>query len=142
MRSLVHSFRTVGWCITHAMYSNVDLVLEKFPTPTTYLFQGRELPLLTSTSSYKPSTGDPVNVPTAVTHHGPVILGSPEQGWGISMRWLGAMVDSEAVKNGKEGWVPNRFIDALEKMMVARDVEELDEGGFCEAKRSQTKVGA
>lgn len=115
--------RDVAWYITHAMYSNVSLFLEKFPSPTTYLFRGQELPILSS-----PSTVDP-SMMTHVTHHGPVILGSPDQGWGVSMRWLGAMLDSEAVKEGQVKWVPNRFMDCLEPMMRAGTVDELDEGG-------------
>jgi hypothetical protein len=45
------------------------------------------------------------------------------------MRWLGAMVDGDKVKEGKVGWVPNKFLDSLEKMMTAKDNDELDEGG-------------
>ncbi|KAI9011823.1 nucleophile aminohydrolase [Hyaloraphidium curvatum] len=104
----------VAWCITHAMYSNADLFLEHFPTPKTYSFEGCELPLLFDGAA-------------VFTHHGPLLLGSPEKGWGVSVRWAGALVDSDKAKAGKLAWIPNAFTDALEPMLVARDVPELDE---------------
>ncbi len=76
----------VAWCVTHAMADYQDLFIERFDggDPPRYEFRGewRETELRTETIAVRGA--DPVEIETAATHHGPVVIGEPRHGHAIA----------------------------------------------------------
>jgi penicillin amidase len=58
--------------------------------------------------------GNPVEVDITVTHHGPVVIGNPQRGIAIALRYTATAE-------------PNSSFETLLPMLVAKSVEELDE---------------
>jgi penicillin amidase len=79
----------VAWCVTHAQADYQDLYVERFSPddPTKYEFEGEWKPAEVRRESILVKGGQPVEIEVTSTHHGPIIGGTPENGFGIAFRY-------------------------------------------------------
>jgi penicillin amidase len=106
----------VAWCITHASADYQDLYLERFDVeqPDRYEFQGEWRAARRWRETVAVRDGEPVEVDVTITHHGPVVIGTPEQGYAISMRYTA--LDE-----------PNLGMTCYRPMLRATSLDELEE---------------
>jgi penicillin amidase len=108
--------RAVAWCITTAMADYQDLYIERFDGghPPRYEFKGQWLQAEWHREVMHSRGGEAVEIDVAVTHHGPIIVGDPAQGYAIAVRYT-AIAE------------PNASLNALLPMLRANSVDEFEE---------------
>jgi penicillin G amidase len=106
----------VAWCITHASADYQDLYVERFnkDNPSQYELKGEWLEAERSKETIQVRDGEPVEVDVTITKHGPVVVGVPEDGHAIAMRYTA--LDR-----------PNLGLTTMLPMLRATSVEEMDE---------------
>ena len=106
----------VAWCVTHAMADYQDLYVERFKAedPRYYLDQGQWREAQAHRQTIKVKDSEDVDLAVWVTHHGPLILGSPQQGSGVAFKYTAT--------DGPSGWS-----DILWQMLRAKDAHQLAE---------------
>ena len=106
----------MAWCVTHLNADYQDLYIERFKDddPKYYLYQGewRRADLHHQRIMVKDSAD--VDMDVWVTHHGPLISGSPQQGSGLAFKYTAT-----------EG--PSAWPDILWQMLRAKNANELVE---------------
>ena len=106
----------VCWCVTHANADYQDLFIERFDQdhPDHYQFNDgwRQAEVHHEVINIKGS--QPVEMDVTVTHHGPIIVGDPNLGYGVS---LGYTATSQ----------PINAADCLLEMLRTESSSELDE---------------
>jgi penicillin amidase len=105
----------VAWCITHAGADYHDLFIERFAhgDPTRHEFRGEWLPAERRRETIAVRGGAPVEIDVTVTHHGPIVVGEPAQGYALALRYSASAA-------------PNAGFTAFLPMLRARTVDELD----------------
>ena len=108
--------RSVAWCVTTAMADYQDLYLERFHpgNPQLYETAGQWRPIQHQREVIRVRHGQPLEIDVSVTHHGPIIIGDPAQGYALALRYT-ALVE------------PNTSFDALLPMLRAPGADELEE---------------
>lgn len=98
----------VAWCVTTAMADFQDLYLERFhpDNPQLYEFQGQWRQAERTHEVMHVRQGPAVAIDVTVTQHGPIILGAPEQGYGLALRYTATTA-------------PNATFDAFLPMLQA-----------------------
>lgn len=106
----------VAWCITHAGTDGQDLYVERFAPddPTRYEYQGEWRTAECATETILVRGADPVTIPVTVTHHGPIVVGNPAEGYAVALRY-----NATTARNGT--------LETLLPTMRAGTVTELDE---------------
>jgi penicillin amidase len=106
----------VAWCVTHAMADYQDLFIEHFaPTPPLrYEFRGAWRPAEVSQEVVRVRGAEEVPLEVVVTHHGPIIVGEPQQGYGLAFRYTATAA-------------PNQTFEALLPMLQARSTAEMED---------------
>ncbi len=106
----------VAWCVTHTAADYQDLYIERFKDddPKYYLFQGQWRRAEVHHEKIKVKDAEDVDLPVWVTHHGPVISGSPNQGVGVALKYT-------ATER------PSPWPDVLPEMLRAQNSDELME---------------
>jgi penicillin amidase len=106
----------VAWCVTHASADYQDLYVERLSagSPPTYEFQGEQRAAETHREIINVRGGAPVEIDVVVTHHGSVIMGSPEQGVGLALRYSATAE-------------PSAWAESLLDMLYAKNVDEFEE---------------
>ena len=106
--------RYVAWGMTHGGVDTQDLFVEQLRRSSTgveYLFNGAWLPAESRTEELRARDGASDSIEVVVTHHGPVISGSVDDGWGIALAdpgsneatpWVDAALDAMKCKNADE----------------------------------------
>jgi penicillin amidase len=109
---------TVAWAITHAMADYQDLYIERFRADDNgklrYEYMGDWRTAARRQETIAVRDAAPVTIDIVRTHHGPVVVGDPDQGHAITMRYTATDV-------------PNPGLRCLLPMLRARTVDELDE---------------
>lgn len=105
--------QTVAWCVTHASADYQDLFIERFTTSDTYEFKGEPRKADVRHETINVRGGAPVEIDVVTTHHGPVIMGSPKSGIGLTLRYTATAE-------------PSPWADSLFDMLVAKDVDEFE----------------
>jgi penicillin G amidase len=79
----------VAWCVTTAMADYQDLYIERFHSsdPQLYEFQGKWLEAERHREVIHVRGAPPVDIQVSVTHHGPIIVGDPSQGYALALRY-------------------------------------------------------
>lgn len=105
----------VAWCVTHASADYQDLYVERFKPgdPTRYEDRGAWREAERRRETIQVRGGTSVAVDVTVTHHGPVVVGDPTEGYALALRY--------SATSG-----PNATFEALLPMLRARTVDELD----------------
>jgi penicillin G amidase len=105
----------VAWCVTTAMADYQDLYLERFHpnNPQLYEFKGQWLHIQQQREVLVVRGGQPVEVETCVTHHGPVIVGDPAHGYALAWRTTATVS-------------PNATFDSLLPMLRATGADEFE----------------
>lgn len=113
--------RYVAWGMTHGGVDTQDLFVEQLrrsDSGVEYLFKGAWLPAESRTEQLRTRDGNSENIEVVVTHHGPVISGNVDDGWGIALAdpgsnettpWVDAALDAMKCRNADE------FEDALSR---------------------------
>ena len=106
----------VAWSVTHTNADYQDLYIERFKAddPKHYLYQGQWHRAEVHHESIKVKDNEPVDLDVWVTHHGPLISGSPQQGTGLALKYTAT--DQ-----------PSTWADILWQMLRAKDADELIE---------------
>ena len=104
------------WCVTTACADYQDLYVERFKPddPGLYEFEGKWKEALVFDETIKVRGGEPFSIVATVTHHGPVIAGSPSDGYALTLRHTGTAA-------------PYNWPDALLKQLMARSADEQEE---------------
>ena len=107
--------RAIAWCVTTAMADYQDLYIERFHPDRSqrYEFKGQWCRVQHQREVIQVRNGQPVEVDVNVTHHGPVIVGDPAQGYAITLRYT-ALAE------------PNPTFDALLPMLRAADADDFE----------------
>ena len=105
----------VAWCVTHAQADYQDLYVERFSAddPTRYEFGGEWKQAEVRRESIAVKGGRPVEIELTATRHGPVIGGSPENGFGIAFKYTA--MDA-----------PNLGFESVLEMLNAASVDDID----------------
>jgi penicillin amidase len=108
--------RTVAWCVTTAMADYQDLYIERFDgsNPPRYEYKGQWLQAEWQREVIHLRGGEPVEIDVSVTHHGPIIVGDPTQGYAMALRYT-------AIAK------PNASFNALLPMLCANTVDDFEE---------------
>ena len=79
----------VAWCVTHASADYQDLYIERFKkgSSSQYESDGGWKEADVSHEVIEVRDGDPVELDVAMTHHGPIIQGSPSAGYGVAFKY-------------------------------------------------------
>ena len=106
----------VAWCVTHTGADYQDLYIERFKPddPQYYLYQGQWRRAEVHHQTIKVKDSDDVDLDVCVTHHGPLISGSPQQGTGLAFKYTA----TEA---------PSTWPDILWQMLRAQDADQMVE---------------
>ena len=106
----------VAWGITTAMADYQDLYIERFAPhrPHWYEFQGQWLEANHHHEVIHVRGGSAVEIDVSVTHHGPVIVGDPAQGYALALRYT-AIAE------------PNAGFNALLPMLCASSCDAFEE---------------
>jgi penicillin G amidase len=106
----------VAWCVTHASADYQDLYVERLTPgdPPTYEFEGAQHPTTIVREAINVRGAAPVEIDVVSTHHGSVIMGSPEQGVGLALRYSATAE-------------PSTWAESLLDMLYAKDVDEFEE---------------
>ena len=106
----------VAWGVTHAGADYQDVYLERFKEDQPFLYEWngdwREAEIRHEVVEVR--GGRPVELDVTVTHHGPVIVGDPASGNGLSLRYTGT-----------DG--PNRWSQCMPRMLRATSADEIEE---------------
>ena len=106
--------RHVAWGMTHGGVDTQDLFVEQLrrtDQSAQYLFKGEWLPAEFSREQLNVRGDEPQTIEVVKTHHGPIISGSPDDGWGIALAdpgsndatpWIDATLDAMKCKNADE----------------------------------------
>ena len=102
----------VAWCVTHASGDYQDLFIERLTPgdPPTYEYEGQQRAAEVFQETIRVRDGESVTVEVVATHHGSVIMGSPEDGVGLALRYT-ATAEPEA------------WAESLLDMLLATDVD-------------------
>jgi penicillin G amidase len=105
----------VAWCVTTAMADYQDLYIERFDTsqPRRYEFQGHWREAERRREVIQVRGGPAVETDVSVTHHGPVIIGDPAQGYALALCYTATAT-------------PNAGFDALLPMLCATSMAEFE----------------
>ncbi len=103
----------VAWCVTHTGADYQDLFIERFDRRGRYEFRGRWLPASRRREIIQVRGAPAVEIEVVATHHGPVVLGDPQTGHAIAMRYTATAE-------------PNRTFEALLPMLRARTAGALE----------------
>ncbi len=105
----------VAWCVTHAQADYQDLYVERFSADdaTTYEFEGEWKQAEVRHDVITVRGEAPREIAVTVTHHGPIITGDPQKGFGIAFKYT-ATAD------------PYVGFDCLLPMMTAATVDAMD----------------
>lgn len=108
--------RAVAWCITTAMADYQDLYIERFDPghPQLYEFKGQWLQAERRREVIHVRGGQSVEIDVSVTHHGPIIVGDPEQEYALALRYTANAT-------------PNAGFNALLPMLRATSVDAFEE---------------
>ena len=106
----------VAWCVTHTAADYQDLYIERFKAddPEYYLYQDQWRRAEVHHQKIKVKDSDDVDMDVWVTHHGPLISGSPQQGTGLAFKYTATQ--------GPSAWA-----DILWQMLRTKDADELVE---------------
>ena len=107
--------RNVAWCVTHASGDYQDLFIERLTPgdPPTYEFKGEQRPTEVFNETINVRDGESVPVNIVVTHHGSLIMGSPEDGVGLALRYTATAE-------------PERWAESLLAMLSATNVDTFE----------------
>ena len=106
--------RYVAWGMTHGGVDTQDLFVEQLRRAdrgVEYLFKDAWLPAESRTEELRSRGGVAESIEVVETHHGPVISGSVDAGWGIALAdpgskeatpWVDATLDAMKCKNADE----------------------------------------
>ena len=98
--------RYVAWGMTHGGVDTQDLFVEKLRrngNNVEYLFKDQWIATESTTKTFKVRGDESQTVEVVKTHHGPIISGDPDSGWGIALadpgsnygtRWVDAALDA------------------------------------------------
>ncbi|MDP6055744.1 MAG: penicillin acylase family protein [Dehalococcoidia bacterium] len=106
----------VGWGMTHGGADTQDLFVEQLrraESKVEYLFKGEWLEAVRSVEKIKVRDGESKEVEIVETHHGPIISGSVDSGWGVAI--------SDPGSRGGTKWV-----DAAYGAMKSQSADELE----------------
>jgi penicillin amidase len=106
----------IGWGMTHGGADTQDLFVEQLrrsDSEVEYLFKGEWKTAESRTESLNSSSGSSEDVEVVETHHGPIISGSVDSGWGVAISDPGSF----------DGTL---WIDAAYKAMKSRSAADLD----------------
>lgn len=106
----------VGWGMTHGGADTQDLFVEQLRRDgdkVEYRFKDRWLRAASTTETISVQGGDCEQIEIVETHHGSVISGSPDLGWGIAISDPGS----------QEG---TKWVDAAYSAMKSRSADELE----------------
>lgn len=86
----------VAWCVTHAQADYQDLYVERFhPTDTSkYLYEENWHDADIRTEKIEVRGGTPIEITTRATRHGPIVMGNPENGEALSLKYTAAVPGS------------------------------------------------
>lgn len=113
--------RYVAWGMTHGGVDTQDLFVEQLRRSgdrVEYLFKGAWLTAESRTEELRARDGGSETTEVVATHHGPVISGNVDDGWGIALAdpgsneatpWVDAALDAMKCRNA------NEFEDALSR---------------------------
>jgi penicillin G amidase len=106
---------SVAWCVTTAMADYQDLYIERFNTsnPQQYEFQGQWREAERRHEVIQVRGGPAVEIDVSVTHHGPIIIGNPAQGYALALRYTATAT-------------PNAGFNALLPMLCATSMAEFE----------------
>ena len=111
----------VGWGMTHGGADTQDLFVEQLRRSSgkvEYLYKGEWLEAVRSVESISVRGGDSEDVEIVETHHGPIISGSADSGWGIAISDPGSRAGTRWV-DAAYGAMKSRSADELEKAFDA-----------------------
>jgi penicillin amidase len=76
----------VAWCVTHGMADYQDLYIERFDSsdPRRYEFRGEWREADVRRERIDVRGGEPIEIETVATHHGPIVVGDPRHGHAIA----------------------------------------------------------
>ncbi len=106
--------RHVAWGMTHGGVDTQDLFVEQLRRTEDgmeYLFKGAWLPAEVRDEELHIRGGETETIETVTTHHGPIISGSVDDGWGIALAdpgsnhatpWVDAALDAMKCRNADE----------------------------------------
>ena len=106
--------RHVAWGMTHGGVDTQDLFLEQLRRndgKVEYLFRDEWLPAQEKTELLEARGSEAVKIEALRTHHGPIISGSADSGWGIALAdpgsedatpWVDATLDAMRATNADE----------------------------------------
>ena len=106
--------RYVAWGMTHGGVDTQDLFVEQLRRSddgAEYLFKGEWRPAEVAREEIRARGGESQTIEVVTTHHGPVISGSVDSGWGIALAdpgsneatpWIDAALDAMKCKNADE----------------------------------------
>lgn len=105
----------VAWCITHASADYQDLYVEKFEpgNPGRYEYKGAWLDAERRQETLLVRGGAPVTIDITVTHHGPIVVGDPAEGYALAFSYTATRA-------------PNAGFEVLLPMLRSKSVDELD----------------
>ncbi len=105
----------VAWCVTHTAADYQDLYIERFAPadPTRYEFRGEWRRAEVRRETIRVRDAAPVEVELVTTHHGPIVLGEPRQGYAMAFRYTATAA-------------PNRTAEAFLAMLRTRNADELE----------------
>jgi penicillin G amidase len=108
--------RAVAWCVTTAMADYQDLYIERFQpgNPQFYESAGQWRQVQHQREVIRVRNGQAMEIDVSVTHHGPIIIGDPAQGYALALRYT-ALAE------------PNASFDALLPMLRAAGPDEFEE---------------
>ena len=104
----------VAWGMTHGGVDTQDLFVEllhRTESGVEYLFKGEWLPAETSREQIHIRGDETQTIEVVKTHHGPIISGDPDCGWGIALAdpgsndatpWIDAALNAMKCKNADE----------------------------------------
>jgi penicillin G amidase len=107
--------RAVAWCVTTAMADYQDLYIERFhpSDPQLYEFKGQWRQAQRHREVLRVRGGPPLEIDASVTHHGPLIVGEPAQGYAVALRYTATAE-------------PNATFDTLLPMLRASGADEFE----------------
>lgn len=106
--------RYVAWGMTHGGVDTQDLFVEQLRRTedgVEYLYKGDWLPAESSREQLRVRGDETQTVEVIKTHHGPIISGGPDSGWGIALAdpgsndatpWVDATLDAMKCRNADE----------------------------------------
>ncbi len=108
----------VAWCVTHAMADYQDPYVERFnkDDPTQYDWKGRWSRAQVRREIIEVRDGPTEEIKVTLTHHGPIVVGDPADGYGIAFKYT-------ATAPAK----PNHGFESVLPMLRSTTADELEE---------------